>query len=87
MSIIYCNINIFDYDQEIYLVKGENSHLIARVPFTNLGKSLPGLCYTKGVYDVHISCNIPGMARQAIQKAEEEEMKQYNASKINFVEG
>jgi len=86
MSIIYCNINIFDYDQEIYLVKGENSHLIARVPFTNLGKSLPGLCYTKGVYDVHIACNVPGMAKQAIQKAEEEEMKQYKASKINFVE-
>lgn len=86
MSVIYCNINIFDYDQEIYLVKGDSSHLIAKVPFTNLGKSLPGLCYSNNAYEVHLMCNVPGMAKQAIQKAEEEEMKQYSASKINFVE-
>ena len=42
MQVIYCNINIFDYEQQVYLVEGENSRLIAKIPFMSFGKSIPG---------------------------------------------
>lgn len=83
MQVIYCNINIFDYDQQIYLVKGENSRLIARVPFTSLGKSLVSLCEEKSTYNVHLFCNVPGMAEQATDAITEQEIKQYGKAKID----
>lgn len=82
MQVIYCNINIFDYDQEIYLVKGENSRLIAKVPFTDLGKAMPGLCEDKSTYKVHLFCNVPGMAQQAAESIAANEIKKYGQSKI-----
>lgn len=85
-SVIYCNINLFDYDQEIYLVKDGDSHLIAKTPMQELGKVLPGLCYSKDVYTVYITAPVPEIAIQAMRKTEEEEMKQYSASKIEFRE-
>lgn len=85
MSVIYCNINIFDYDQSIYILDENNKpHLIARVPFTNLGGSVPHLCYDKGVFDVKLSCNIPGMAQQAAESIYTQAAKQYgNNHKID----
>lgn len=82
MQVIYCNINIFDYDQEIYLVTGGDSKLIARVPFTELGKAMPGLCVDKATYNVHLFCNIPGMAQQAAESIVANEMNKYGRNKI-----
>jgi len=68
MPLIYCNINIFDYDQSIYVLDSDNggaSHLIARVPFQHLGTAMPELCYTNNIYTVRLNCSIPGMAQQA----------------------
>ncbi len=82
MQVIYCNINIFDYDQEIYLVTRGDSRLIARVPFTDLGKTLPGLCHDKATYKVHLFCNVPGMAQQAADSIVSNEIKNYKQNKI-----
>jgi hypothetical protein len=82
MQVIYCNINIFDYDQEIYLVKDDNSRLIAKVPFTDLGKALPGLCNDKATYNVHLFCNVSGMAQQAADSIVANEIKKYGQNKI-----
>ena len=83
MQVIYCNINIFDYDQQVYLVTGEESRLIAKIPFTSFGKSIPEVCNQKGIYDVHLFCNVPGMAQQAADAITEQEIKQYGKAKIN----
>lgn len=77
MPIIYCNINIFDYDQSIYAVEGEHTYLIAKVPFQELGKTMPELCYSKNIYSVHLNCTVPGMAKQAAEAIYEEANKKY----------
>ena len=82
MQVIYCNINIFDYDQEIYLVTSGDSKLIAKVPFTELGKAMPGLCHDKATYHVHLFCNVPGMAQQAADAIYSNEMTKYGKNKI-----
>lgn len=82
MQVIYCNINIFDYDQEVYLVTSGESKLIAKVPFTELGKALPVLCNDKATYSVHLFCNIPGMAQQAADAIVTNELKKYGRNKI-----
>jgi len=84
MQVIYCNINIFDYDQSIYLITGGDSRLIAKVPFTELGKTMPELCNDKSTYKVHLLCNIPGMAEQAADAIYAEEVKRYGKSKIDI---
>ncbi len=83
MQVIYCNINIFDYDQQVYLVEGEKSRLIAKIPFISFGKSIPGLCDHQKVYKVHLFCNVPGMAEQAADAITEEEIRVYGKSKID----
>lgn len=83
MQVIFCNINIFDYDQQVYLVTGGESKLIAKVPFINLGKSLVSLCQEKATYNVHLFCNVPGMAEQAADAITEQEIKQYGKAKID----
>lgn len=82
MQVIYCNINIFDYDQEVYLVTGGESRLIAKVPFTELGKVMPGLCEEKATYNVHLFCNVPGMAQQAADAIIANEISKYGKNKI-----
>ena len=82
MQVIYCNINIFDYDQSIYLVDENDSRLIAKIPFTNLGRSLIDICENKGVYNVHLFCNVKGMAEQAAEAITDQEIKQYGKAKI-----
>jgi hypothetical protein len=77
MPVIYCNINIFDYDQSIYVLDDKGSHLIAKVPFTGLGKAMPHLCYDKNVFDVKLSCNVPGMAKQAAESIYAQANKEY----------
>ena len=65
-KFLFCTINIFDYDQSIYFRDGdEKAHLIAKVPFTELGKTIPALCSEHDVNNVLLSCRVPGMADQA----------------------
>jgi hypothetical protein len=78
MPIIYCDINIFDYDQGIYLLEDGKSKLLARVPAGEIGRAIPDICYDKDVYNVHISCNIPGMAKQAAEAIYRQEELRYN---------
>lgn len=78
MPVIYCSINIFDYDQSIYMLDGDKSRLLARAPVSDLGKAIPDICYDKGIYSVRLSCNIPGMAQQAAEAIYTYEGKQYN---------
>ena len=82
MQVIYCNINIFDYDQEVYLVTSGESKLIAKVPFTELGKTMPSLCADKATYNVHLFCNVPGMAQQAADAIVSNEMTKYGRNRI-----
>ena len=82
MQVIYCNINIFDYDQQVYLVTGGDSKLIAKVPFTDLGKAMPMLCQDKATFKVHLFCNVPGMAQQAADAIISIEMAKYGRNKI-----
>lgn len=85
MPLIYCNINIFDYDQSVYVVDGEHTHLIAKVPFQELGKTMPELCNDKGIYDIHLSCSVPGMAKQAAEAIYAEASKKYGfANKLDI---
>jgi hypothetical protein len=82
MQVIYCNINIFDYEQQVYLVREGDSKLIAKIPFVELGKAMPELCNQKEIYTVHLFCNVPGMAEQAADAIVEQEIKKYGKSKI-----
>ena len=82
MQVIYCNINIFDYDQEVYLVEGNESKWIAKVPFTDLGKAMPKLCNDKETFKVHLFCNVPGMAQQAADAIVSNEITKYGKNKI-----
>lgn len=85
MPVMYCHINIFDYDQSIYILEGTDSRLIAKVPFQNLGKTMPGLCYDKGIYEIHLSCDVPGMAKQAAESIYAAAAKEYgNNHKIDI---
>ena len=85
MRVMYCNINIFDYDQSIYVLDGDDSHLIARVPFQHLGRTVPELCYTNGVYTIKLNCTVPGMAKQAAESIYSEAAKKYgNNHKIDI---
>ena len=80
MRVMYCNINIFDYDQSIYMLDGDNSHLIARVPFQHLGKTMPELCYSNNIYTVKLNCSVPGMAQQAADAIYTEAAKKYGSN-------
>lgn len=85
MQVIYCYLNMFDYEQSIYLNKdkNENPHLLAKVPLIDVGKVIPDLCNSHETYDVMLSCPVPGMAQQCKDKIEQEEFKRYNTTKIN----
>lgn len=78
MPVIYCSINIFDYEQSIYMLDGDHSRLLARAPASELGKVIPDICYEKDIYNVHLACNIPGMAEQAAEAIYTYEGKKYN---------
>lgn len=78
MQVIYCNINIFDYDQSVYLVEGNKSRLLAKVPMDALGMAIPDICYDKNVYNVHIFCRVPGMAEQAAEAIYAREAEKYS---------
>lgn len=54
MPVIYCRINLFDMDQKIYLVNGENEKEIAKAPLDHLDGTLVALCHDKDVYNVHL---------------------------------
>ena len=84
MQVIYCNINIFDYDQSIYVVENQDSKLIAKVPFIGFGKAIPSLCDEKNIYNVRLFCNVAGMAEQAADAIVEEEIKKYGKTKIDI---
>lgn len=78
MPIIYCNINIFDYDQSVYMIEDNKSKLLAKVPMEDLGRAIPDICYDKDIYSVHIFCRIPGMAEQAAEAIYTREAEKYN---------
>ena len=83
MPVIYCYLSMFDYEQSIYVNDAGSAHLLAKVPLTDIGKAIPELCNSKGIYDVVLSCPVPGMAQQCKEKIEEEEVKRYSTTKIN----
>ena len=82
MQVIYCNINIFDYDQQIFLVDGDKSTLIAKVPLNGMGRAMVDLCEKQDTYNVHLFCNVKGMADQAAESILNEEIKKYGKGKI-----
>ena len=81
MSLIYCYINLFDADQEIYLLNGnDDKKLIAKTPLNNISKVLPGLCRDKDCYDVHLY-GLDVVATEMANKISKEEMKHYSERK------
>lgn len=81
MSLIYCYINLFDADQEIYLLNCDDKKLIAKTPLNNISKVLPGLCRDKDCYDVHLY-GLDVVATEMANKISKEEMKHYSERKI-----
>ena len=82
MSLIYCYINLFDADQEIYLINGsDDKKLIAKTPLNNISKVLPDLCRDKDCYDVHLY-GLDVVATEMANKISKEEMKHYSERKI-----
>ena len=83
MSLIYCYINLFDADQEIYLLNGDDKKLIAKTPLNNISKVLPDLCRDKDCYDVHLY-GLDVVAIEMANKISKEEMKHYSERKIKI---
>lgn len=54
MSVITCKLNLFAYEQEIYLVTDNSIKLIGKAPLENLDRALVDLCINKQVYKLHL---------------------------------
>ena len=54
-AVIYCDVNMFDYDQTIYLKDGDNElKPIAKVPMENLSNFIAKYCNENNIEEVHI---------------------------------
>lgn len=54
MSVIYCNINLFDYDQKIYKKENEKVKEIAKIPMNNLGTFLAKYVNENNINEIHL---------------------------------
>lgn len=81
MSLIYCNINLFDSDQVIYMIQNNEEKEIAKVPLDFLDKSLTGLCYNKNIFNIHLF-GIDAFVNEIAEKINKYEELNYSNNKI-----
>ena len=54
MSVIYCNIDMFAYDQIVYEKTGDNTKVIAKIPLNNLGVFIARYCNENNITEIHL---------------------------------
>ena len=55
MTIIACSINIFDYDQTVYLVYNDKTKILGKCTYNNLDHFITTYCGENDVYKVKLS--------------------------------
>ncbi len=85
MSVIRCNLDLFAYEQTIYLQENNKIKIIAKVPMDNLSNFITEYCNTNNINEVHI-IGFTEFAKQ-IQKEilEVNSTKYSNNSAINII--
>lgn len=81
MQIIYCNIDIFNYNQFIHLKDEENDIILAKVPIESMERTICNLCNEHNVDEVAIG-GLTQYAEPIKTRLENECLTRYN-KKIN----
>ena len=55
MSLVFCKVSLFVYDQIIYQYEDDGSyHIVAKVPLDGLSKFLVKYCYDQNIDEIHL---------------------------------
>jgi len=56
MPVIYCNINMFDYDQTVYIREDDGTlKIYAKIPYPELSKFLAKMAENENIKEIHLN--------------------------------
>ena len=76
MPIIVCGINIFDYDQEVFLMDGNQSKSLGKSTYNNLDHFITTCCNNTDTYQVRLA-GLKNYTEPLKQRIEKEGIARY----------
>ena len=54
MPVIYCKVDLFAYDQMVYVQDGNSLRIVAKIPMENLAKFLARYSQENNIEEIHL---------------------------------
>lgn len=85
MPVIYCTVNMFEYNQTVYVVNDDKTtHPVAKVPLNSLGNFISKYCAEHNITEVHLF-GYPEFTQDVKNKANEANVKKYGNHTLNII--